>query len=357
MSKGDFFHCLHDKLVVIRCNVGRCKNRGKLVLRRRHFIMLRLCQDSKLPQFVVQVFHIGQHARLDRSEIMILQLLALRRLCAVQRAARINQIFSFLADVLVNQEIFLLGAYRCFDGRNVFVSEKLQHAERLPVNSLHGTQKRRFLIERFPAIGTEGGRDTQNPFFNKRVRRRIPRRIPPGFKGSAQTARRKAGGVRFSFYKLLPGKFHNDFSVGSGRNETVMLFRSDACHRLEPMRKMRGALFDGPVLHCVCNHVCNGDIQLFAVLHRLSHCLIRFFGEPLSHHAVIEYHAAEFFAYHAHNNFSFSFYKKKRQRRRRFCVCGAFAVSWHYNKPCFSFCQYLLSKKCGCVFRRAERFE
>ena len=53
MTLCHLFHRLHDKLVVIHCNVRSFIDRGKLVLRGRNLIVLRLCCHAELPQLHV----------------------------------------------------------------------------------------------------------------------------------------------------------------------------------------------------------------------------------------------------------------------------------------------------------------
>ena len=73
-------------------DVGVLEDRRDLVLARRHFVVPRLHRHADLVQLGLDLGHERQHAIGDRAEVLILQLLALRRLRAEERAAGVDQI-------------------------------------------------------------------------------------------------------------------------------------------------------------------------------------------------------------------------------------------------------------------------
>ena len=75
-----------------------------------NFFMLRFGGDAQLPQLIVQFLHKCLNAGINRTEIMIVQLLTLRRFRAEQSAPGKAQIFSFFIQILVYQEILLFTA-------------------------------------------------------------------------------------------------------------------------------------------------------------------------------------------------------------------------------------------------------
>ena len=99
--------------------------------------MLCLCQDAKLPQLLVQLVHVCLDARLDRSEVMVVQFLAFRRLCPEKCSPRIDKVSSLFKHLLVNQEIFLLRSDGGCHMLDVLVAEQLQHSQCLPVDRVH----------------------------------------------------------------------------------------------------------------------------------------------------------------------------------------------------------------------------
>ena len=117
------FHHFHRQLVVIRGQVGIGKDRSQLVLGGGHFIVLGFGENPQLPELLVQLLHESCHAGLDDAEIMILQLLALRRFIAEQGTAAQQQILPLLVEFLVHQEIFLFRPHRGGDAGGIGVAE------------------------------------------------------------------------------------------------------------------------------------------------------------------------------------------------------------------------------------------
>ena len=82
MLGGHLLHYFHGKLVMVGGDVRGGIYRRKLMLRRGHLVVLCLCQYPKLPQFLIQLCHIGSYPGLYGPEVMVVQLLPLRRLCS-----------------------------------------------------------------------------------------------------------------------------------------------------------------------------------------------------------------------------------------------------------------------------------
>ena len=128
---------LHDDLIMIDSDVGFFKDRSQLMLSRRHLVMLCLRGNSESPELLVDIFHIGRDPRTERSEIMIIQLLPLRRHRSEQRAAGEDQIHSLQIFFTVNNKILLLGAdRRCYAHRPV-IPEQPEKSDCLPVQRFH----------------------------------------------------------------------------------------------------------------------------------------------------------------------------------------------------------------------------
>ena len=113
---------------------------------------------------------------------MIVQLLALGRLVAKERAAGEDQILALIVERLVHQEILLLRAYSGGDAGCV-AAEELQHADSLLVQRLHGAQQRRLCIQRLAAIGAEGRGNAQHTILDKRIAGGVPGGIAARLEG------------------------------------------------------------------------------------------------------------------------------------------------------------------------------
>lgn len=201
---------------------------------------------------------------------MIVHFLPFRRLCTKQGAACKTQIRTCVIHFFCNEKIFLLRPYRGNNPLCRIVSKQAEDTKCLFVKSLHGSEKRCLFIQCMSCIGAEGGRNTQCFPLDKSIGSWVPSGIPSGFKGCAQPAGWERRCIRFPFNKFLSGKFHNYTTVRGRCNETVMLFSSNTCERLEPMRKMRCSFFNGPVFHCLCNCIGNADIQFRSFINGLS---------------------------------------------------------------------------------------
>ena len=68
-----------------------------------------------------------------------------------------------------------------------------------------------------------------------------------------------------------------------------MFFGSNACHRLEPVRKMSGSIFHGPFLHCDRNGVSHIQFQMAACLDCFPEGLVDISREFVFHDFVVEY--------------------------------------------------------------------
>ena len=293
VARGHLLHDLHRQLVLVGSDVAGREHRRELVLRGRHFVVLRLGVNAELPELLVQILHERRNARLDAAEVMIVQLLAFRRLGAEERAAGIDQVLALVIHRLVDQEVLLLWADGRAHGCHVLVAEQVDHTQGLTVKRLGAAQQRRLFIERLAAVRAERRRNAQHIIFNECIGRRVPCGVAARLKRCAQAAGREAGRIRLAADELLAGKLHNDLTAAAGRNEAVVLLGGDAGHRLEPVREVRGALFDRPVLHGIGHDARGVVIKTLAIFHRRLHLPVRFRRQPLAHDGIVKYHGSK----------------------------------------------------------------
>ena len=263
------------------------------MLRGSDLVVLGLGIDAELPELLIEILHECRNARLDAAEVVVIELLSLRRLCTKERAPGIDQILAAVIDIFVHEEILLLGADRRAHGGHVRVAEQVDHAQGLTVERLRAAQQRRLFIERLAAVGAERRRDAQDVIFYKGIGRRIPRGIAARLKRCAQAAGREAGSIRLAADKLLAGKLHDHLTAAAGRDEAVVLLGGDTGHRLEPVREVRRALLDRPVLHGIGHDARCVVIETFALFHRRLHLPVGLLRQPLAHDCVVKYHRAK----------------------------------------------------------------
>ena len=298
--RGDFLHYLHGQLVVVggdvRCGVYGCE----LMLRRCDFVVLGLCKNAELPELFVEVCHVSGDSRLDNSEIVVVHLLSLGRLCAEKSASAEDEVFALLIECLVNEEVFLLGADGGAHALYIGVAEESENTKSLLVESLHGTEQRRFLVECLAAVRAERRGNAEGLVFYKCVGSGIPRGVAAGFKGCSESARREGRCVRLAFYQFLARELHDNASVGCGGYEAVMLLGGNAGQGLEPVGEMGRAMLNGPVFHSGGNCVGDVIIQACSFVNSLLERLVNIGGKHCFHHSVVKNETSEIIRYCAH---------------------------------------------------------
>ena len=281
-------HHLHGQLVVVRCHVRSLIDRRQFVLCRRDLVVLGLRRNSQLPELHIQVVHEGGDLRLQDSEIMVLHLLALRRVCPEECSAAEQKILSLKEKLLVDQEVLLLGADGRGDPGHILLAYQLQKLHRLCAQRLHGAEQRRLLIQCLSAVRQESCGNVQRTVLDERGRGRIPRGVPAGLKGGAQTAGGEAGRVRLALHQLLSGKLHQDPAVLLRGDEAVMLLRGQTGHRLEPVREVGGTVLDSPFLHGRRDRIRHIELQVRSVLDGLANCTVDILREAVLHDLVVK---------------------------------------------------------------------
>ena len=288
VAVSHLLHDLHGELVMVSGDIHRAENGGQLMLRGSDFVMLGLDQHAQLPEFFVQLPHKGVDPRLDRAKEMIVQFLPLWRLGPVQGAAGDDQVGPFEIKGFVDQKIFLLGAHGGIDPHGGLIAEQTQNAKGLLIQGLHGTQQRRFFVQRLPAVGAVRRGNIQGLVLHKSIAGGIPRCIAPRLKGGTQSARRERAGVRLAADQLLAAELTQHLAVFRRADEGIVLFGGHAGHGLEPVRIMGRALFQRPVLHGVGDHPRQAGIQRTAFFNGPPERFIGFLGQAVLHDRIVK---------------------------------------------------------------------
>ena len=93
-------------------------------------------------------------------------------------------------------------------------------------------------------------------------------------------------------------------AVRRRRDKAVVLLRSDARQRLEPVRKVRRSVLHCPLAHRICDGVCEREIKLLALVHGIAQAAVDTRREPRTHDLVVKHHASKQFRYRAHDHSS-----------------------------------------------------
>ena len=227
VAARDVLHHLHRQLLVVGADVGVLEHRRDLVLVRRDLVVARLDRDAELRQLALGVEHAREDPLGDRAEVVVVELVALRRLGAEQRPAGRDQVGPLEVVLLVDQEVLLLGA----DGREHAlrgaVAEQLQRADRRLRQRVHRAQQRDLVVERLAGPRRERGRDAQQRAVrvleDERRAGRIPGRVAAGLERRADAAGREARGVGLALDQLLAGELRQRRALAGRRVEAVVL--------------------------------------------------------------------------------------------------------------------------------------
>jgi len=151
------------------------------VLRRCYLVVLCLCRNADFPQLLIDILHKRRDSLADRSEVMIIKLLSLRRHRSEKCASCIDQVFSLLELLSIHEEVLLLRSYGRRNFLGCSISEQSEESQSLFVDRFHGSQKRCLLVKRFSCVGAECCRDAQSRsariLSHERRRGAVPRCI------------------------------------------------------------------------------------------------------------------------------------------------------------------------------------
>ena len=250
---GDVLHHLHRQLLVVGADVRVLVDRRELVLARGDLVVAGLDRHAELPQLGLAIHHAGEHALGDRAEVVVVELVALRRLGAEQRATGGHQVGPLEEVLLVDQEVLLLGADGREDALRLVVAEQPQRADRRLRERVHRAQQRDLGVERLAGPRRERGRDaeqgTVRVLEDERGAGRVPGGVAARLEGGADAAGRERRRVGLALDQLLAGEVGDRAALAVGLEERVMLFRREAREGLEDVRVVGRAALERPLLH------------------------------------------------------------------------------------------------------------
>ncbi len=286
VAAGHVLHHLHRQLLVVAADVRVLEHRRHLVLRRGDLVVARLDRHAEPGELLLGLEHAGQHALGDRPEVVVVELVALGRLGAEQRAAGGDEVGALEVEALVDQEVLLLGPDRREHARGGVVAEQLERAQRAAGERVHRAQQRDLVVERLTRPRRERGRDAQDRAVrvleHEGRRRRIPGGVAARLEGGADAAGRERRGVRLALDQLLARELGDGVAVARGGVEGVVLLGGHAGQRLEPVREVGGAALHRPFLHGGGDGVGERGLEQRARLERLLELLVDGLGQALA---------------------------------------------------------------------------
>ena len=266
MLGGDAAEQRHREHLVVVGDVGGFVDRSHFVLGRSDLVVAGLDRDTELEALALGFHHAREHAVRDGAEVLVFELLTLRRLGAEQGATAGVEVGTEVEETRVDQEVFLLGTAGGGD-EAVLLAEEGEDARGGLVHGGHRTEQRGLLIEGLALPRDESGRDAEGGTVLgvEDVSRRgdVPSSVTTGFEGGAETAVRERGGVRFGLDQRLAGEL-GERTIAVGFEEGVMLLGGEAGERIEDVRVVSGAALESPILDGGGDDVGRGGVELGA---------------------------------------------------------------------------------------------
>src|SRR6476620_823274 len=212
---------------MITRDVTRLEQGRDLVLAGRYLVVPGLDRNSQPVELPFRLSHECQHSGRDGPEVMVLELLTLRRLGSEQRALAGEQVGPPEEQLAIDQEVFLLWPNRGEHPRNTLIGPKdLENAKRLLRQRLHRPQERDLGVECFSRPGDKGRGNAQGDVVvtshEKGRAGGVPRGIAPGFERCPEPTRGEAGSVRFALHQLRTGEGEHYTTGTVGRRQRIV---------------------------------------------------------------------------------------------------------------------------------------
>ena len=280
------FQHAHRQLLVVRRHVRVLVDRRHLVLSRRHLVVARLHRHAQAVQVHLDGLDVGQHSLVHRAEVVIVEFLPPRRLGAEEGASGGHQVGTAVVELAVDEEELLLGPEAGRHAARLF-AEKLQCPARDAIERVYRLQQRDLRVEALAGPAGECCRDAEVgcrlAAEDERRRGRIPGRVAAGLEGGPQTPRREGRRVRLALYEFVAAEIGDGPAVPPDLEERIVLLGRAPGQRLEPVRVVRRAPRQRPVLHRRGYGIRNSGIELLPVRDRPHQLLEDVLGQPGLH--------------------------------------------------------------------------
>ena len=288
VAAGRVLQDLHRDHLVVGADVRVLEDRRDLELVGRDLVVARLDRHAELGQLQLDLEHVREHALGDRSEVVVIELVALRRFGAEQRAAGREQVGAFEEVLLVDQEVLLLAAGRREHVLGVVDLEQLEGFDGHARERVHRAQQRDLVVERLARPRRERRRDAQQRpvrvLEDEGRGGRVPRGVAAGLEGRADPAAGEGGGVGLALDQLLARELRDRVALAVGAVEGVVLLRRRAGQRLEPVRVVRRAFLHRPFLHRLGDLVGDRRVERLAARERPLQRPVDLLGQAVALH-------------------------------------------------------------------------
>ena len=285
---GNALHEVHYQLVVVVGQVHIFEDRSQLELVRSRFVVAGLDRDTELVAFHFQFLHEVGYTRRDRTEVVVVQLLVLRRGVAHQGAAGDAEVRAGIVKGSIYQEVFLFPAQVGIYSLH-FWHEHLAHFGSSLVDSSQCLEQWSLVVECLSGVRDKDGRDTQGLVDDEGRRRYIPSGISACFERVADTPVREARCIRFLLDEQLARESFDDVAIVVEFDESVVLLGRAFSKGLEPVCIVSYIICLCPALHAVGNHVGHFSVEGNTFLDGIDHSLVSFARKEFLHLLTVEY--------------------------------------------------------------------
>ncbi len=298
VAPRDVLHRQHRQVLVVGADVGVLEHRRDLVLVGRDLVVAGLDRHAELGQLALDLEHAREDPLRDRSEVVVIELVALGRLGSEQRAAGGHQVRALEVVLLVDQEVLLLGADGGEHPLGGAVAEQLERAHRRLRQRVHRAQQGDLVVERLARPRRERGRDAEHRAVgvleDERRRARVPGGVAARLERGADAAGGEARGVGLALDQLVAGELGQRSAFAGRRVEAVVLLGGGAGQGLEPMGVVGGSALERPLLHRERDRVGERGVERLALGERPRQPAVDVLGHPLALHRRGEHVGPEY---------------------------------------------------------------
>ncbi len=293
VAAGHVLHDLHRQLLVVGAHIGVLEHGRDLVLVRRDLVVAGLDRHAELRELPLGIEHAREDPFGDRTEVVVIELVALGRLSPEQGPPGGEEIGALEVELLVDQEVLLLGSDGGEDPPGVRVPEQPQCPDCRPRERVHRAQQRNLVVERLAGPGGKRGGDAQHRAVgvleDEGGRSRIPRGIAARLERGPNSAGGERRGVRFALDQLLARELGQRGPLAGRTPEAVVLFGGRAGEWLKPVGVVGCAALERPRLHRLRHGVRERSVERLSTRERLLQPAEDVLRQPLPLHRDAEH--------------------------------------------------------------------
>ena len=285
-------HNGHQQLIVVVCEVCLLVYWCQLELVWCNLVVASLQRNTELQTLILQVTHKGEYSLRNSTEVVVVELLILRRLVTHKGATCLHKVGACRPESIINQEVLLLPAEEYLYSLDTAV-EVFAHLGCSIRYCGNRTEQRGLVVQCLARVRYKYGRDAECRIYDKCWRCRVPRRVTSCLEGVADTATRERRSVRLLLYEHLARELFQHSSRAVRLRERIVLLGCSACKWLKPMAIVVCTILQCPLTHTCCYRIGNICREWGIVLDGVEQRLVNLLVEILAHLRTTENHNSE----------------------------------------------------------------